>query len=70
MELKDGKLICTEAEYKLVKKWNAMASPYIAGLYLYSELRRNNKELVWDQYYYKDIYLAYRKKNVEIVEDK
>ena len=68
MELKDGKLICTQEEYKLVKRWNTMASPYIAGLYLYNELKRNNKELVWNQYYYKDIYLAYRKKNVEIID--
>jgi hypothetical protein len=44
-----------------------MDSPYVAGLYLYNELKKTNKELVWNQYYYKDIYLAFRKKNVEII---
>ena len=38
MELKDGKLLVNKQEYKLVKKWNMMASPYVAGLYLYHEL--------------------------------
>ena len=69
MELKDGKLLVNEQEYKLVKKWNMMASPYVAGLYLYHDLKNKGIIMKWDQYYFRDIILAYRKKNVEIIEE-
>jgi len=65
----DKKLIVTQKEYTLVKKWNVAESPYIAGLYLFHELKRNGIIMEWDPIYFRDIYLAFRKKNVEIVEE-
>ena len=69
MELKDGKLIVTAKEYNLVKRWNAMASPYVAGMYLYNELKRNGIVMEWNAIFFKDVYVAFRKKQVEVVEE-
>lgn len=68
MEIKNKTLIVTKKEYDLVKKWNFMASPYNAGLYLYHELKRNGYDIKWDSIFFKDVYVAFRKKNVEIVD--
>ena len=67
MKLEDGILICTQEEYNLVKKWNWMPSPYNAGLYLYHNLKREGIVMEWDCIYFRDIYLAFRKKNVKII---
>jgi len=69
MKLEDGILICTQKEFDLVKRWNMMASPYIAGLYLYHALKREGIVMEWNQFYFRDIYIAYRKKNYKIVEE-
>ena len=69
MKLENGKLIVTELEYKLVKKWNAMASPYMAGLYLYHNLKREGIVMEWDCIFFRDVYIAFRKKNVEVEEN-
>jgi len=69
MKLEDGKLFVTQKEYDLVKKWNWMPSPYNAGLYLYHNLKREGiLDREWDVIFFRDVYLAFRKKNVEIVE--
>ena len=70
MKLEDGKLTVTSAEYEWVRKCSIlMASPYVAGFYLYHRLKHNNIITIeWDQFVYRDIILAFRKKNVEIVD--
>ena len=67
MKLEDGILICTQEEYSLVKKYNYAPSPWMAGLYLYHGLKRTSAEVEWNAAYFKDIYLAFRKKNVKII---
>lgn len=66
MKLVDGKLVVNQKEYNLVKKWNWIPSPYNAGLYLFHNLKREGIVMTWDPIYFKDVYLAFRKKNVEI----
>ena len=68
MKLEDGTLIVTQLEYNLIKKWNAMASPYVAGMYLYHELKRNGIVMEWNAIYFKGVFVAFRKKNIKIVE--
>ena len=68
MKLEDGILICTQEELKLVKKYNVAASPWVAGLYLYHGLKNKGIVMEWNASFFKDIYLAYRKKNYKIVE--
>lgn len=69
MKLENGKLICTQEEYNLVKKYNWAASPWMAGLYLYHGLKNNGIVMEWNAAYFKDIYLAFRRKNVEVIDN-
>jgi len=70
MELKEGKLILSEAEYAELRKANMMASPNIAGIYLRSALR--NKNLIEDldaqtnNNFYAECIVAYRNNNYEV----
>jgi hypothetical protein len=70
MKLENGILYVTQQEYEWVRKCSIlMASPYMAGYYLYHRLKNNNLlTLEWDQFVYRDVILAFRKKNVEIVD--
>ena len=67
--LKDGTLYCNQKEYDLIKKWNWIPSPYNAGLYLYSALKREGIIFEWSYIFFRDIYIAFRKKNVVIEEE-
>ena len=68
MKLEDGILICTREEYNLVKKYNCAASPWMAGLCLYHGLKNKGIATEWNAAYFKDVYLAFRRKNVKIIE--
>lgn len=70
MKLENGILYCTQQEYDWVRKCSIlMASPYMAGYYLYHRLKHDNIITIeWDQFVYRDIILAFRKKNYEIVD--
>lgn len=68
MKIEDEFLICTQKEYDLVKKYNWMASPWNAGLFLYHALKREGIVMEWSAAFFKDVYLAFRRKKVKIIE--
>jgi len=68
MRLEDGTLYVNKKEYDLVRRWNWIASPYNAGLYLYHHLKREGIIMEWNAIFFRDIYMAFRRKKVIIEE--
>ena len=66
MKLENKTLVCTQKEFDLIKRYNWIPSPYNAGLYLYHALKREDITMEWNVIFFRDIYMAFRKKDYRI----